>query len=166
MMEFDAQTIPQRVVLQVNAIVFALTVLQRFLQDWDFPRVVFLISDCKSALDLALSIESACPLLAKRIQELLVELKAGGFLIHLSWVPAHGRVAAGWSPPDGLPEAVARGLNHIVDVAANRRMTQRLAGSDRAQWYLAVEQATQWEMSVVRAVALCVDRYRTWLQLP
>ena len=151
---------------EVSAIVFALTVLQRFLQDWDFPRVVFLISDCKSALDLALSIESACPLLAKRIQELLVELKAGGFLIHLSWVPAHGRVAAGWSPPDGLPEAVARGLNHIVDVAANRRMTQRLAGSDRAQWYLALEQATQWEMSVVRAVALCVDRYRTWLQLP
>lgn len=45
-------------------------------------------------------------------------------------------------------------------------MTQRLAGSDRAQWYLALEQATQWEMSVVRAVALCVDRYRTWLQLP
>ncbi|CAL1135864.1 unnamed protein product [Cladocopium goreaui] len=48
--------------------------------------------------------------------------KAGGFLIHLSWVPAHGRVAAGWSPPDGLPEAVARGLNHIVDVAANRTL--------------------------------------------
>ena len=70
----------------------------------------------------------------------------------------------GWVPPDGLTDTEARELNHIVDVAANRRMLQRLQGSARAQRHFQLEHATDWELSVVRAAALTADRYRTWLE--
>ena len=85
-------------------------------------------------------------------------------MIHLAWAPAHGRMVAGWAPPDGLTEIEARELNHIVDVAADRRMLQRLQGSARAQWHFQLEHPTDWELSVVRAAALIADRYRTWLE--
>ena len=48
----------------------------------------------------------------------------------------------------------------IPYAAANRRMLQRLQGSARAQWHLQLENAIEWELSVVRAAALIADRYR------
>ena len=100
-----------------------------------FPKNVVILSDCQAAIAAAVSDACVSPILARRLQELMVEVRAGGTLLQLAWVPAHGRCVSGCLPPDGISECDARALNACVDTAARQRVLECLHASDREAWH-------------------------------
>eukprot|EP00439_Symbiodinium_sp_Y106_P033647 s699_g4.t1 len=127
-------------------------------------RQVWIAVDCESVI---LAIQGCKGfdyfLLLERVRQARRELQALGLRIDFVWVPSHRKRPA-WKPPHGLDGALLRALNHSADEAAGKCMERRRRNSARAQWATLRQQAVEWEVQALRAVAQTASAYQGYLK--
>ncbi|CAE7040599.1 unnamed protein product [Symbiodinium sp. CCMP2592] len=102
-------------------------------------------------------------LLLEQIRQALKELSRQDLQVTMVWTPSHGKKPR-WQPPHGLNGDTLRELNAAADAAAGACMERRLRNSAREQWAQLRQQAMQWEVRTLRAVAATASAYHSYLK--
>lgn len=127
-------------------------------------KQVWIAVDCESVI---LAIQGCKGfdyfLLLERVRQARRDLQALGLRIAFVWVPSHGK-RPNWKPPHGLNGTLLRALNHSADEAAGQCMERRRRNSARAQWATLRQQAVEWEVQALRAVAQTASAYHGYLK--
>ncbi|CAE7228019.1 Ptchd3 [Symbiodinium sp. CCMP2592] len=123
------------------------------------PRVLWVVVDCKAALDsLANPVTSCLPLLASAAANHLKSLQRRGWQVRPFWCPSHGKRRE-WQAPFPLRADLCRLLNEAADGEAKRAMERRRTGSLRSRWQAEAEQVCQWEEKAILAAAHAGQTY-------
>ena len=126
-------------------------------------KKIVVVCDCKSALEICDGRRGSTPLLSVRIGHVIRSLRAIAAALDFVWVPSHGKQVAGWKPQAPISESSLREWNQKADESAHARVRMLSRGSRRAAWHLQAEQAYQWEIRTLRAVASIATAVRPQL---
>ena len=149
---------------ELEAFRVLLQVLCRCVATVGFSPHIVILSDCKAAIHVVQGAASYCPLLAKTVRDLLLQVKCGCQGLSIHRVPAHGRVVHAWRPPQSLTEVACRSLHERADQGARQCLNFSHSSTARAAWVEQCERNAQWERDVILAATAAGNLYRAHLE--
>ena len=112
---------------------------------------IYVLIDCTSAIDFLMrqSPPNDRPAFWSSLHNDRQVIHDFGIDISFDWVPSHGKISEGWSPPQGISETCARRMNAAADEVASLFLHAAIAGAGLGPWRLAVSAAKNWSKAVL-----------------
>jgi len=114
---------------EVDVIISVLELLRYLAARRILPRsgTVLIISDCRSAIDVATSCGGQCPRLSLQYTEIIRHLRSLGMYVEFAWIPSRGKHSPLFQPSPLCAESDMRLWNDTADRQAELCMRRLLA---------------------------------------